>query len=77
MRILSARILHAHLDRDFGQVEAMVALLVKAEGRPVPFEITIRTAEPTGRDLRRRLLASARGLHEARLARHTEMRMAA
>lgn len=55
----------------------MVALLVKAEGRPVPYEITIRTAEPAhGPDLRGRLLASACGLQQARLAKG-EMRLAA
>lgn len=67
MRILSARILRARYDRDFGQVEAQVALLIKDDARLVPYEVTIRTAEPTrGADLRGRLLASARALYSAR-----------
>lgn len=69
MRILSARILRARHDRDFGQVEARVALLIKDAARLVPYEVTIWTAEPShGPDLRGRLLASARALYAARQA---------
>lgn len=68
MRILSAEIEHARYARDFGQVEAMVILLVKEEGRPVPFEVHIRTAEPSnGENLRQRLLDSAKSLYAARV----------
>ncbi|WP_045388543.1 hypothetical protein [Falsirhodobacter sp. alg1] len=68
MRILSAQIEHARYARDFGQVEAMVTLLVKDEHRPVPYEVRIRTAEPTqGENLRKRLLDSASNLYRARI----------
>lgn len=67
MRILSARILHARHDRDFGQVEAQVAILIKDPARLVPYEVTIWTTEPAdGGDLRGRLLASASALYAAR-----------
>lgn len=69
MRILSARILHARHDRDFGQVEAQIAILIKDEARLVPYEVTIWTTEPShGPDLRNRLLSSARALYAARMA---------
>ena len=64
MRILSSRITRARYDRDFGQAEAQVAILIKDAARPVPYEIRIRTAEPAhGPDLRARLLASAEALY--------------
>ncbi len=46
MRILSATIERAHYARDFGQVEATVALLVKDSARPVPYVRRIFTTEP-------------------------------
>ncbi|WP_128255115.1 hypothetical protein [Falsirhodobacter deserti] len=68
MRVLSAQIDHARYARDFGMVEAMVTLLIKEEGRPVPFEVRIRTAEPSiGENLRQRLLDSAKALYAARV----------
>lgn len=68
MRILSASIEHARYARDFGQVEAMVVLLIKEDHRPVPYEVRIRTAEPSrGENLRQRLLDSARALYAARV----------
>jgi hypothetical protein len=70
MRILSAKVEHAQYARDFGQVEALVAFLVKEDGHPVPHMVRIRTAE-LARDalpLRQRLIASARALLEARLS---------
>ncbi len=78
MRILSARIEHARRDRDFGQIEAMVALLVKDEARLIPYEIRIRTAEPAqGPDLRGRLLKSARALFSARQPQQAAQQLAA
>ncbi|MDN5785792.1 hypothetical protein [Pseudorhodobacter sp.] len=70
MRILEAHVEHARYARDFGQVEVLVAFLVKEEGRPVPRQIRIRTAEPAqgSTPLRQRLIASAKGLL---IARHT------
>ncbi len=68
MRILSAEIEHARYARDFGQVEAMIVLLVKEDHRPVPYEVRIRTAEPShGENLRQRLIESARNLYIARI----------
>ncbi|WP_136683013.1 hypothetical protein [Falsirhodobacter xinxiangensis] len=68
MRILSAEIEHARYARDFGQVEAMVVLLIKEPHRPVPYEVRIRTAEPSlGENLRQRLVDSARTLYLARI----------
>lgn len=71
MRIIEARIEHARYARDFGQVEAMVSFLIKEEGRPVPHVIRIRTAEVARANLplRQRLIASAKGLLLARLAK--------
>ncbi len=70
MRILSATIEHAHYARDFGQVEATVALLVKDSSRPVPYIRRIFTVEPARDDepLRQRLLESAAALYLARFA---------
>ncbi|WP_237684716.1 hypothetical protein [Szabonella alba] len=67
MRILSAHVEHARYARDFGQVEAIVAFLVKDEARPVPYilrRLTTVTARGTA-PLRERLVASARALLEA------------
>ncbi|MCE6961144.1 hypothetical protein LAZ40_19120 [Cereibacter sphaeroides] len=75
MRILSATIEKARYARDFGQVEATVALLVKDAARPVPYVRRIFTTEPAraARPLRRRLIESATTLflarHEAPLVR--------
>lgn len=78
MRILSAQIEHARYARDFGMVEAMVSLLVKENGRPVPFEVHIRTAEPSvGENLRQRLLDSAKALYAARIEGERSLQRAA
>lgn len=67
MRILSARVLRARRLRDFGRVEAVVMLLVKAEGQPVPYETRVLTSAPDrapgAASLRDRLVASAKLLH--------------
>lgn len=67
MRILSARVLRAHRLRELGRVEAVVMLLVKAEGRPQPYETRILTSAPAqapgAAPLRDRLVASAKLLH--------------
>lgn len=67
MRILSARVIRARRLRDYGRVEAVVLLLVKAEGQPVPYEARILTSAPArapgAAPLRDRLLASAKLLH--------------
>ena len=73
MRILSAEIEHARYARDFGQVEAMIILLVKEPHRPVPYEVRIRTAEPSlGENLRQRLIDSAKTLYLARIEGQTQ-----
>ncbi len=73
MRILSAKIEHARNARDFGQVEALVSLIVKEDGRPVPFEVRIRTAEDShGDHLRERLIDSAKSLYLARIDAQAE-----
>ncbi|PTR18783.1 hypothetical protein LV780_13955 [Cereibacter azotoformans] len=68
MRILSATVERAHYARDFGQVEATVALLVKDSARPVPYVRRIFTTEPArgGAPLRERLIDSAKTLFLAR-----------
>ncbi len=72
MRILSAHVTHARRLRDFGQIEAIVSLLVKSDGRPVPHEVRVLTAVPIsadpGNSLRNRLLDSAQRLHCMRAA---------
>jgi hypothetical protein len=67
MRILSARVEHARYARDFGQVEAVVAFLVKEAGRPVPFTRRLRTSVDARGDqpLRQRLIASAQVMLDA------------
>ncbi len=78
MRILSADIEHARYARDFGQVEAIVAFLVKDEARPVPY-ILRRLTAVAARDaapLRERIVASARALLEAPRALPTISRAA-
>jgi len=64
MRIISAKVEHARYARDFGQVEAMVAFLVKDAHRPVPYTLRRRTAVPVrgASPLRQRIIASARAL---------------
>ena len=67
MQILSARVEHARYARDFGQVEAIIAFLVKKAGRPVPFTRRLRTsvvARGTG-PLRQRLIGSAQVMLDA------------
>ncbi|MGP3696525.1 hypothetical protein [Rhodobacter sp. NSM] len=68
MRILSATIERAHYARDFGQVEATVALLIKDSARPVPYVRRIFTTEPArgSLPLRQRLIDSATTLFRAR-----------
>lgn len=68
MRILSATVEHARYARDFGQVEAMIAFLVKDDHRPVPHWVRIRTTEiaRAPQPLRQRLIASAKALLLAR-----------
>lgn len=68
MRILEAHLEHARYERDFGQIEALVAFLVKENGRPVPHTIRIRTSDFAHgtTPLRQRLIASAKGLLMAR-----------
>jgi hypothetical protein len=68
MRILSATVEHARYARDFGQVEAMIAFLIKDENRPVPYWVRIRTTElaRASQPLRVRLIASAKALLRAR-----------
>ncbi|MFN4171870.1 MAG: hypothetical protein ACK4GW_08960 [Pseudorhodobacter sp.] len=70
MRILSATVEHARYARDFGQVEAMVAFLVKDGLRPVPYTLRQRTAVAAQgtTPLRNRVIASARALLLARSA---------
>lgn len=79
MRILSARIVRARRLRAFGEVEALVALLILREGETRPYlaEITasVPARAPGGAPLRERLLASAKLAHAAgrsgsRSARH-------
>lgn len=75
MRILSATVEKARYARDFGQVEATVALLIKDSARPVPYVRRIFTTEPArgAGPLRQRLIDSAMTLflarHEAPLPR--------
>lgn len=77
MRILSAEIEHARYARDFGQVEAMIVLLIKELHRPVPYEVRIRTAEPGhGENLRQRLIDSAKTLYLARIEGQTQVERA-
>jgi len=70
MRVLSAQIEHARYARDFGQVEAVVGLLVKDQIRPVPYIVRIFTVEPARgpEPLRQRLHDSAKALYLARFA---------
>ncbi|MEI4485558.1 hypothetical protein V8J36_05100 [Frigidibacter sp. MR17.14] len=69
MRVLSAKVTHARRLRDFGRVEALVTLLVKADGRPVPFETRVLTSAPVHGPgaLRDRLIGSARMLHQRQM----------
>jgi len=78
MRILSASVEHARYARDFGQVEAMVAFLVKDSLRPVPYVIRQRTAVPARgtTPLRERVVTSAHALLLARTAPPTLSRAA-
>ena len=70
MRILSSTVEHARYARDFGQVEALINLLVKDDRRPVPYTVRLRTAELAHgtTPLRDRLIASASALLLARQA---------
>lgn len=67
MRVLSAQVEHARYARDFGQVEAVIAFLVKEAGRPVPFTRRLRTSvDARGKHpLRQRLIASAQAMLDA------------
>lgn len=70
MRILSARVARARRLPDFGRIEAVVSLLVKSDGIPVPYEVRVLTSVPArtegGAGLRERLVASAKILHAMR-----------
>lgn len=81
MQIMSARISRARLLRRYGEVEATVTLLIKADSQPFPYVAKIVTSSPArapgAAPLRERLLASAKLKHAVERARPSQSSWAA